>query len=473
MSDESTQPNPEGEALPIAERHRDIRWALKRFTLQLDVLRDMAAEVNPERLEPEDFGANVAGRMKALPQEKRQRLELLIIELAKNAEPDAVAEGEAARAGDDSSKEGEESSSADVAEAAGEPSSGESAKAERGLGEKHVKELNEIFEGDKHFIAQFLRALVDVGAGPHRATILANSLLTMAISGFEVLIASVVTQYFVRHPDVLEKSDKSFNLKQLKEFDNIEDASDALIGEIVSDLMREGFEAWCRWFKKFGNADFQNLANDLTAVEEAFQRRHVVIHNGGLVTRQYIAKVNFGADEPPAVGDRLKVDAEYLINAFDELEVLGIAVSTGAWFKWFDAAGNESAGAMLMGMYELMLDESWSAVRHLATVSQNFKCSESRKASMMCNGLYAEFKMSGDREVIRERVEAWDTSALSGRFQLVQHVLAGDLDRALGEIPELVKSGDIEIGEILEWPILEEVRGMPGYSDMMESVQSK
>ena len=64
-----------------------------------------------------------------------------------------------------------------------------------------------------------------------------------------------------------------------------------IISRKITKLMYGEIESWNDWFAENGDAQFADLAMDFDAIQEAFQRRHIVLHNGGLASRQYVHKV--------------------------------------------------------------------------------------------------------------------------------------------------------------------------------------
>lgn len=324
------------------------------------------------------------------------------------------------------------------------------------LTEQDREDLGAIF-GDDHFVVgKFVKEMQRAMIGPQRGVIFRNSLLAMAIGAFEVLIAGVVAQYFIQHRGALGSDSKEFSLEDLRDFDDLNDATDYLLSKRVSNLMHGGFDEWCDWFKKSCKADLTDYAMDFEAVREAFQRRHVVIHNGGLVSSEYVAKV-VHSEDPPAVGTRLDVSPAYLRAVFDELDVLGTALGTNAWGTWTPDERDASASELLNRSYDLMLMERWGAVRKLTSVGATLTAVDGITIAMRCNHWLSRQRLDGV-DSIRAEVEGWDTSALAGRFQLVQLVLLEHFDAAVDLLPELTRANEVTWGELQEWPILQTLR---------------
>jgi len=450
-SDGVKEVEPEPESVPLTKRHPPIRWLVRRLHSNLDALREIVREVLPhiQTIDDKRLGADGMAAVDSLSQGRRAELSAYIAAQLRAAERHRPP---------DDDVEDEETADQEPAQSDADERSSKTSRMEFDL-EGEV--LNEIFEGDRHHLGNFLHGLEKLG-GPSRTLIMRNSLLTQAVGGFEVFIAGLATRYYVEHPSALDQSEGTFTLADIRTFVDVDDAADELIARRVSALMRGSLDDWAVWFKKHCNADFEALAMDWEAVREVFQRRHIMMHNGGLISRQYLAHVK-SEGTPPGIGQRLPVTVEYLEDALDQLDVLGTAIGVMAWGTWYPSHRNASSAALLQRTFDLMLDERWGAVDVLAKRAKPLKCDAAIAEPIRCNGWHSRSVVYGPGSV-RNEVSKWDTSALAGRFRLVQAVLLEDFERALDMVPKLVQAEEVTPGELHHWPILEGLRQHDGYA---------
>lgn len=279
----------------------------------------------------------------------------------------------------------------------------------------------------------------------------------MAVSAFEVLVSGLASRYFISFPGALDVKKREFSLEDVEGFKTEADATDLLISRRVSTLMYGGLESWSKWFAEKGDMSLSDLAIDWKVVREVFQRRHIVTHSGGLVSAEYLAKVDL--PNPPALGSRLIVDEEYLQKTFDELDALGTGLGARAWSTWLPEK-NRSANVVLQRTYQTMNLGRWRVAESLA--AQRVQGEEEVRHAIRCNGWLSRAERQG-YDAIADEVQQWDVSALSGRFKLVRKVLLQDLDAALVLLPGLLTAGEVRRGEIREWPILRTLREHPAY----------
>jgi hypothetical protein len=424
----------EGEPLPLADRHPNILWVVMRFQLAIDAYREMLDKAVPNirELDERRLGANELAALKTLPEENRNQLEAF---LDRQGDPDT--------------------SPVDFSDEAAR-----SAVA---------AELREIFRGDEYAAISFALAMNEAIAGPRRVAIVQNSLLIMAISAFEVLLTGLISRQFVTFPDALQVDQKEFSLEDVRGFQSEEDAIDLLLSRRVTKIMHGGLDDWSAWFQHRCNASFESLAIDWDALREAFQRRHVIMHSGGRVSSEYLAKTA-GDESSPQLGSQLNVSSDYLEQVFDQLDAVGTAIGILAWGTWFPAERDNAAGRLLQRTYQTMLLGRWAVTEKLSDLSENLKCSEDLRHSIRCNGWLSRAERGG-YEAIAADVAEWDTSALSGRFRLVRLVLLQKLEEALELIPALVAAKEVSRGELREWPILRTLREHSGYRAVAEALE--
>jgi hypothetical protein len=408
------------ERVPLERRHPPLSWVVDRFHLDMDALRGMLADFVPVVMERElnRLGSKALAELESLDPERQEKLRTLLDSWA-----------ERARRGEKGNPPPEEL-------------------------ERWAPTFREIFDNDQHSLVSLIERMRKRTAGPSAIAIVYNSLLTQAISAFEVLVSGIVTRFYVAHPDALGTDTKEFSLAELRTFEDIDDAADALIATRVAALMFGGLDDWSAWFKKNSEENLGALAMNWSDVVEAFQRRHVVIHNGGLVSRQYLSRV---PEATLALGQRMPIDPAYLQNAFDQLDMLGTVLGVRAWGAWHPDERDQAAAAILQRSYESMLISRWSEAECLCSAAANFKCPAMLKEALKVNGWNSRSELYG-LEHVHAEVEAWDVSASADRFKLAKLVLLGELEEASSMADTLLERKELERGELAEWPVLRRLR---------------
>jgi hypothetical protein len=311
--------------------------------------------------------------------------------------------------------------------------------------------------------ASAVMALIRSEIAPKRLGILNRSLVTMAVATFEVFVGQLVAACLRKHPGILGTDAKEFALDDLQRFERIQDATEELISRRVESLMSGGLDAWEKWFRDRPlQIEFEANALSWGETQELFQRRHIIVHHGGRVSRRYLQKTPDMGTSPPSLGSLLEPDADYVARSVDLVLVLGTLVSSRLLTKLLPPSAVSTEAPVLADLvYELLQAGRWDAAGAVAKageeLSKILESSESTRLRFRCNAWLCRKRLDGI-DSIRDEVEAWDTSALSGVFPLVQAALLDQVDLAYELLPAALESEEISLGDLREWPILEELR---------------
>jgi hypothetical protein len=314
------------------------------------------------------------------------------------------------------------------------------------------------------FAKQFQHALLD----PNKALLLNSSMLVTAVSTFETLLATVLSVQLKTFPGLIDASDRKFSLEDLDSFASVADARDAAIRDRVDSLMRESFDEWETWFKKRASVELGSLCIRREHAYEVIQRRHLLVHTGGRVSKLYRDRVGEGA---PPIGTSLAVPAEYLQDALDELDVLGIALATRLAADWDAKDGPEAIGQLSDIAYDLLRAGRYEAVVALTRAGQDMPAPARSETVMRVNGWIAAKAVDGVDSIAGE-VGAWDVSALSPEFRLAKAALLNETEDALERIPQLLSNDLLDASNLDEWPLFAELRQDPRFDEIRASLRT-
>lgn len=298
--------------------------------------------------------------------------------------------------------------------------------------------------------------------GPRRGMLLRGALLTAAIAALEVLLASLIRQFYLLNPGALG-DDPKFSLKDLQDFGTIDDARDEAVARKVDSVIQGDLDDWARWLKTYPELKLESYCTEYPRLWELFQRRHLIVHNGGRVSRRYLNKMADFQKHLPELGEELPVDQEYLDRSLDEVEALGNLVAAGVWTKSRPDEEQVAVHELYLRTYDLMIEGRWQPVQTICAMAQRRAQREGLKWVLQVNHWLAR-----KREGLpyAEEVEAWDTSALGARFRLAQAALLDDHQSALNHVEGLLRAEDLEWSDVLEWPLFEEMRHSEGFEDL-------
>jgi hypothetical protein len=318
-----------------------------------------------------------------------------------------------------------------------------------------IKAFSDLAQEEPRGVIRIMQRMSHGQLAP-RSALLHGSLLTVAVASFEFLLAGLFSFHLIAFPNQLKDDEQEFSLADLVELGSIEEARRRLIERRVDSFMRRGLDDWSRWSERVLGGPFSDLALDFPHLNEVFQRRHIVVHSGGAVSRSYLERVTHSG-EPPSLGEELPVSAEYMRSALDELEVLGLGLLAVARHKWDSGEPDRAADTLNVAVYELLRAERWPEAKKLAEVGCQIAHSDSSRWMLTVNGWLAIRGMDELTDCL-DAIRNWDVSALAPQFKLARACLLEESDEALRQLELTLKERTGHIRPIWEWPLLDGLR---------------
>lgn len=317
------------------------------------------------------------------------------------------------------------------------------------------------FKGRRGAFINYFSTFLRVKSRPQRAPTLYASLLTRAVGDLEVLIGSLVNAFYMARPEALYESGAQYQWQDIARFNTLDEFKLHCIEKQVENLVRGSYEDWISWFKKRLSLESsgQHVGAVISAVREPIQRRHIIVHNGGRVSHQYLTNT-VGMRPDMHVDSLVTVDEKYIRSALDAIACVALLlIDVVARRLRLNDSKNELLADVLMQnwSFELLLDGRYSVVADAyRAISPKFDGSGIWYISKV-NSWIAWKKLSGVQSILAE-VDEWDTSALEPRFKLAKLALRGEDEEAWNMALRLVESGDLNEEALTSWPLLDEAR---------------
>jgi hypothetical protein len=238
-------------------------------------------------------------------------------------------------------------------------------------------------------------------------------------------------------------------------------------------LLSEGLIASCDVALPIGpNGRVEHLGSllndiclDFPHLNELFQRRHIVVHSGGIVNRFYLERVDLPEQDAPVLGVELPISSSYLQSALDELAVLGYGLAALAWTKWGSEKSDEASAFLNSRIYDLLQGGRYQLARKLADVGSALDQSDNKRWMIAVNGWIATKKL-GEFDSCTEAVANWDVSALANDFKLAKTCLLEQTKQAFELLAVTIHESDDKPAEVWEWPLLDDLRSDPRFTQI-------
>jgi hypothetical protein len=329
-----------------------------------------------------------------------------------------------------------------------------------------IKNINDEASSDRGFqlifhdnatAEAFHSAIKKLNRGSRQIQRLYDVSLISLISTVEWFLSTILHEYFDKFPDAVEGKEKVFSLLDLKLFDTIEHARTYLVDTSVENILRGSFEDWLQFLKNRLKLSCGYLDADIDCLTEAFQRRNLLVHNGGIVNNIYLAKVSPQFREDTPVGIRIQVDPKYLDKTITLFESSFLLVAAELWKK-IDAEDDSRSNVLIDITYDHLVAERWDIAKNLSYFTMNdAKLQEFHRLVASVN-YWQSLKWQGRFNEVRDIVKKTDFSAKNEIFQLAQFVLLDDFDNFLKILPHAIESDSLPKGALSKWPLFREVR---------------
>lgn len=170
---------------------------------------------------------------------------------------------------------------------------------------------------------------------PGQGPLLRRGALTTLLSFFEVLVSDLIQLFYSINPAALP-ADQKLSLADLRELGSIEEAEESLASREAEKVLYRSLEDQLGHFSKELCVNLRPLDPELASFVEIGQRRNLLIHNNGVVNRQYLSRVADELIEEYEIeqGETLRVREKYLTAAIDTIYVVGLTLVQLCWRTW-------------------------------------------------------------------------------------------------------------------------------------------
>ncbi len=288
--------------------------------------------------------------------------------------------------------------------------------------------------------------------------ILYRGSLLLLVTYFENLIAGVLRESFVKYPQRISLDEKSVSYKMLTEMENIEEIKNALIDQEVTNKMYDSMLEWKKYFQKNLKLELKAWDDEFEFIQEIMARRNLYVHNNGIINSIYINLVKEANKD--SIGNILSIDREYIDNAIDIIEYIGMSLIIEVWIK--ECADNQEEVNVITDMiYEEYLEPfRWKMARHFYELC--LKSSKILNADrILCKiNIWQCYKWLGEYDKVRDEVKKVDVSAFKPMYTLGILALNEDYERFFEFYDHQT---DIREEQLKEWPLFMELRKSKEY----------
>jgi hypothetical protein len=197
----------------------------------------------------------------------------------------------------------------------------------------------------------------------------------------------------------------------------------------------------------------------------------VIVHNGGRVSRRYLQHV--GQEwieehkEEARLGELLRVDNDYLSQAFDFFELMGSLLCQECWRLFAREEQADRGSAFCAHQYDCLVEAKWTVAEGLGSWSKEGELAEADSLIGRINH-WLSIKRQGRWSEIEAEVTTFDYGVLNLRYVAALHALAERRDSFFSVLSDARLLED----ELKHWPIFEEMRQDPRFGEFLSKMRS-
>jgi len=306
--------------------------------------------------------------------------------------------------------------------------------------------------------ASYLDGVVMAQYAPPGASLLLSSLLVTLVGEVELFINYLARALIERRPDAIDAGGQKFSWTDVTQHGSIDDFRDHVVDKTIQEVLRGSLTDWMDFLEKRFDIAAPKQSREFEATE-LVQRRHVIVHNGGSASSQYLDKLKgFKHDVDP--DEPLPVTHEYLTRAADNLYVIAFGLVMAAGLKHCKVdegthpveqfTSNQTFYMLQEGRYELVekIVDSVQLSR-LKSDSSRLVFTVNRWIALKSLGRFAECK---------RQVERFETSSRSRDHTLAKLALLGEDEKAFELAQKMIRDDELKPEFLLTWPLLKDVR---------------
>ena len=283
-----------------------------------------------------------------------------------------------------------------------------------------------------------------------------NSLISL-LSSVEWFFSQILHNHYDKFPDSAGIKKKTLTLEELKSFESLKDAENYLIDDKIESILRGSFKDWLDVLKLELSLKLPYISCFEDEMFEIYQRRNLLVHNGGTVNSIYLSKVADKYKQNLNIGDSISVSEVYLERAISLLHTTFTLIACELWKKLEPEKENRCVVTMELS-YEYLKKEKWD----ISEIASSFLFGDkkmpiaSRTAAQL--NYWLSKKNSGKFDDVKSEVKDADFSDKAKVFQVALHALRDEEKDFFQLLPNVLKTEELSPDEVMEFPIFSNMR---------------
>lgn len=306
--------------------------------------------------------------------------------------------------------------------------------------------------------------------------LLYKSSFVMLMSYFDFLISDLIHYYYQEYPESVSGKELSITLNELKLCADLTEAIDYVVNKKIDAVLYGSLEDQRRYFENYLKIDAKETIIHWNKINEAMERRHIIVHNNGKINRRYLKNVDLSVipekTKDIAEGKKITMNEDYFMTVFDETLIAGIILIQCCWRQWRKDDIDNADRLLNRAMYDALSEEKWTVAERLGLFSKGCEVSNERIRLYSDINYYQSLKWQNKKDELERELGKFDISTLSPIYVLALCALRSDRDNFYKNVEKAIIVDGMEQESFMEWPLFRELREDPDYQKRIEAAFS-
>ena len=265
---------------------------------------------------------------------------------------------------------------------------------------------------------------------PSEVLLLSKSSFIILTSYFDFLISDLIRWFHQTYPESLSGKEWSITLNELKLYDDVSEVIAHFVNKEVDKLGYDSLSNQKRYFKKYLRIDTKEHIIHWNKINEAKERRNIIVHNDSIVNRRYLENVDLSVipekTKDLKEGKKITINEDYLTTVFDEILIAGIILIQCCWRKWRKGDIDNADSQLIGDMHDALLKEKWPIAERLGLFSKECKVCNERNRLYLDIHYCQSLKWQNKKDELEKELKKFDMSTRSPIYILALCALKND-----------------------------------------------
>jgi len=300
--------------------------------------------------------------------------------------------------------------------------------------------------------------------------ILSKSSFLMLNNYFEYLLSDLLSYHYNKFQKSLNEKKFNLALKEINEYETIDEVTKALITKEVETMMVEmTFDELLEHFHTTLEINNEKDIINWDLIRECRERRHLIVHNSSLVNKKYISRTKNPFNLK--IGETIYVTKDYFIKSCREFYLAGILMSYNCWGKWDKDAATEAIYHIMVDSFELLKQNDYDLVCRFTNYSKTIEARNEKQEDYLLrtnvNRLIALKKLD-DTSILSKELKKFKTGTISPIFKLAFAILSDNHKNIIDLVKQAKSINELDFTKYQEWPIYDFIRNTEELNNEIE-----